>query len=121
MRSRLLAVIAIAVAVASCGGGDNGATSPVSPNKTVDIVTSGETFLPTIQAVTAGDTVRWTFSVAADGLGHNILFKPRVGGAPPDIPLEVRSGTRSLVFASKGDFNYVCDLHGGMTGEIIVQ
>src|SRR5947209_1136598 len=91
------AILCAGVGAAACSSYD-APTSPASTNKIIDVVTSGETFLPTILGITAGDTVRWTFSVAADGLGHNILFKPRIAGAPDDIPLEVRSGTRNLVF-----------------------
>src|SRR6185503_7240163 len=118
---RAPALTLLLVASVSCGSDTASPTPPPSTNKTYDIATFGETFLPTSQTIAAGDTVRWTFAVAADNLGHNVLFKPRLAGAPPDIPTEVRSGTRSLQFTAKGDFNYVCDLHGGMTGEIIVQ
>jgi len=105
----------------SCGSDSSSPTPPVALNRTYDISTFGENFLPASQEIAAGDTVRWTFSVAADNLGHNVLFKPRVAGAPSDIPAEVRSGTRSLKFTTKGDFNYVCDLHGAMTGIVIVK
>ena len=107
--------------LAACGGSDKTPTAVTPAHKVFDVVTSGETFLPTIQTISVQDSVRWTFSVAADGLGHNILFKPRITGAPADLPTEIRSGTRTLVFTTKGEFNYVCDLHGGMTGTIIVQ
>lgn len=106
--------------VVSCGG-DSAPSAPASSNKTYDVVTSGETFLPTILGINARDTVRWTFSVAADGLGHNVLFKPRIAGAPDDITKEVRSGSLTRVFNTAGEFNYVCDLHGGMTAKVIVQ
>jgi plastocyanin len=114
-----LPIICLCVA-ASCGS-DTSPTGVQPSHKVFDVVTSGETFLPTIQTISAGDSVRWSFAVAADGLGHNVLFKPRVTGAPNDLPTEIRSGTRTLGFTTKGEFNYVCDLHGGMTGTIIVQ
>lgn len=107
--------------IALACGGDATTPTPHSTNKTVDIVTSGETFLPTIETIAVRDTVRWTFAVAADGLGHNVLFKPRIAGAPDDITKEVRSGSVTRVFGTAGEFNYVCDLHGGMTAKIIVQ
>lgn len=119
---RLLPGAVLLALVGACGGDSaTTATPPHSTNKTVDITTSGETFLPTIQGIAVGDTVRWTFSVAADGLGHNVLFQPRIAGAPADITTEVRSGTQSRVFTTAGEFNYVCSLHGGMTGKIIAQ
>lgn len=123
MRVRVVitAILSLAATI-SCGSDKSSPTVPPGPtNKTWDVATFGETFLPTSVNIAAGDTVRWTFSVAADNLGHNVLFKPRTAGAPPDIPTEVRSGTRSLKFSTKGEFNYVCALHGGMTGVVIVQ
>ena len=117
---RILTRLGILLGTAACAA-DYSSSPPASTNHTVDVVTSGETFLPTILGITAGDTVRWTFSVAADGLGHNVLFKPAVTGAPADIPKEVRSGTMTRVFNTRGEFNYVCDLHGSMTAKVIVQ
>ena len=120
MRAFILA--AIVVGLAACGSDSQPSTTPSgSVNKTYEITTLNQTFLPAIQDVAVGDTVRWTFSVAGDNLGHNILFKPRIDGAPPDLPFEIRSGTRSLVFTTKGEFHYVCELHGAMTGVIIVR
>lgn len=103
-------------AVLLCGCGDS-----TTPTVIHDIVTSGQTFLPTLEIVNRGEEVRWTFSVAADSLGHNVLFKPRVAGAPEDILKEQRSGQISRVFTTAGDFTYVCDLHGGMNGTITVK
>jgi len=112
---------AIIIGLTACGS-DSSSTMPSgSGNKTYDINTFNQTFLPTIQDIAVGDTVRWTFSVAGDNLGHNILFQPRIDGAPPDFPFEIRSGTRSAVFTTKGEFHYVCALHGAMTGVIIVR
>lgn len=118
----LIATTALLATTLSCGSDSSASTAPPPPTtKTFDVATFGETFLPTSITIAAGDSVRFTFSVAADNLGHNVLFKPRITGAPPDIPTEVRSGTRTLGFMTKGEFNYVCDLHGGMTGVVIVQ
>jgi plastocyanin len=115
---RALCVAAVLFGAISCGSG----SEPTQPaGTTFDITTFGENFLPAIQSIHVHDSIRWTFSVAADGLGHNVLFKPRITGAPADIPLEQRSGQLSRVFDTAGEFNYVCDLHGGMTAKIIVQ
>ena len=119
---RAFIVAAIVVGLAACGSDSQPSTTPSgSVNKTYDITTLSQTFLPAIQEIAVGDTVQWTFSVASDNLGHNILFNPRIDGAPPDLPFEIRSGMRSLVFTTKGEFHYVCTLHGAMTGVIIVR
>jgi len=112
------AAAALVVATLSCGS-DTAPTTP-STSKTWDVSTFGESFLPFSQTISAGDSVRWSFSVAADNFGHNVHFTA-APGAPPSILQEQRSGTKTLGFTTKGTFDYVCDLHGGMTGEIIVQ
>lgn len=120
----LTTTTALLAATVSCGSDSSPSspTPPVQTNKTWDVSTFGESFLPFSQTIAAGDTVRWTFSVAADGFGHNVLFNS-TPGAPADIGAngQIRSGTQSRVFAARGTFNYVCSLHGGMTGVIIAQ
>ena len=113
---RALFVAAVAFSAISCGS-----DSPAEPTTTFDVVTSGETFLPSIQDIHVHDSVRWTFSVAADGLGHNVLFKPGITGTPDDIKTEQRSGQLTRTFDVAGEFNYVCGPHGGMTGQINVH
>lgn len=117
MRVRLL--FATAALVAACG--DSGPTNTNSQNKTHDVFTIESNFSDNFLTINAGDTVRWHFSVASDGFGHNVLFNPRPPGTPPDIDREVRSGTDTRVFTTRGMFHYVCTLHGSMTGDIEVK
>ena len=117
MRAHALAV-AIALFATACGGSDS--TTPSNHNKTFDVFTIGDTFSPTFQIVASGDTVRWNFAGGSDAMGHNVRFSPVVAGAPGDINV-LKTGTASRVFATKGDFKYVCDVHPGMIGEIVVQ
>lgn len=123
MRVRLLPTLLVAVA---CGGADASSTvtPPVSKNKSVDIYTITYSFVEPLVTIAAGDTIRWHFAVAPDSLGHNVRFNPRITGAPPDLgsaKSPLTSGTQTSVFTTRGDFHYVCDLHGSMTGEIVVQ
>jgi plastocyanin len=123
--ARLL-IVGIALAgAASCGGsGDTSPPVPTGSNKTVDVYTIEQTFSSDLVTISVGDTIRWNFNKAQDGLGHNVRFSPRPAGTPADIGTAANpetSGTVSRVFTTKGTFNYVCDLHGGMTGEVIVQ
>ena len=128
MRVFVVVSLALAAALAACGGSDSGgATEPPGSahDTTYDVVTVNENFVQPYITISAGDTVRWTFQKSSsDGLGHNVRFDPRITGTPADIgsvgsPLT--SGTQTRVFATPGDFHYVCDLHGGMTGEIVVS
>jgi plastocyanin len=119
MRVRLLALAAV---VAACGS-DNGPTKP-STNRTVQVYTIETSFsgdAGNLVTINAGDTVRWHFSVASDGLGHNVIFNPRPAGTPTDIAAETRSGSDFRVFSTPGTFHYVCTLHGSMTGDVVVQ
>ncbi len=119
MRVRL-ALIAL-VATVACGG--SGSTTPSqtsATNKTIDIFTVQDAFSPTFQTISAGDTVRWNFAGGSDGMGHNVRFSPIVAGAPTDINI-LKTGTATRVFATRGDYHYVCDVHPGMLGEIVVQ
>jgi plastocyanin len=113
---RLLPVATIGL-LAACGD----ATGPATPhNKTVDVFTIGDSFSPTFATIDAGDTVRWNFSGGSDGMGHNVRFTPRITGAPADINV-LKTGTASRVFTTAGEFNYVCDVHPGMSGDVQVR
>lgn len=120
----LLATVTFATA---CGGADSSITVPphTVTNKTVDVFTVNTVFVDALDTISRGDTVRWNFAVAADdGKGHNVRFNPPVSGSPADIGTvanPLKTGTVSRVFATSGDFHYVCDLHGGMLGEIVVK
>ena len=116
MRVRLLA---LAIVLAACGG-DGEPTKP-STNKTVEVSTFESTFSSNFITISAGDTVRWQFSVASDGFGHNVIFNPRPPGTPADITAEKKSGTDFRVFSTPGMYHYVCTLHGSMTGDVVVQ
>jgi len=94
--------------------------SKTSTNQTVDVFTVGDAFSPVFATANAGDTVRWTFTGGSDGQGHNVRFTPAITGAPPDINV-LKTGTASRVFSTRGTFNYVCDVHPGMNGTVIVQ
>jgi Plastocyanin len=117
MRVRL-AIVAVALSVA-CRS-DSTTTPPGSTNKTVDVFTTGDTFSPTFATIAAGDTVRWNFSGGSDGQGHNVRFSPRSTGSPADINV-LKTGTATRVFATKGTFSYVCDVHPGMNAQVIVE
>ncbi|HEY4130086.1 MAG TPA: plastocyanin/azurin family copper-binding protein [Gemmatimonadaceae bacterium] len=118
-------VLSIAIVAAACGGSDSGPTIPKHTNQTVDVFTIQESFVQPSVTISTGDTIRWNFQKSStDNLGHNVRFFPRITGSPADIGTQgnpLTSGTQSRVFSTKGDFNYVCDLHGGMTGDVVVQ
>lgn len=113
---RVLSLAAIAT-LAACGD----STGPAATaHQTLDVFTIGDSFSPTFATINAGDTVRWNFAPSSDGMGHNVRFTPSTTGAPADINV-LKSGTATRVFNTTGNFSYVCDVHPGMNGEVLVK
>ena len=73
-------------------------------------------FKPGRVVVRKGATVRWTF---ADGsTAHNVVSR----GAKRFKSSPVKSqGTYSVRFRRKGTYRYVCTLHPGMAGRVVVR
>jgi plastocyanin len=109
-----------ALVVSACGGHDATSTPSGSSNKTIDVFTIGDAFIPTFPPISVGDTVRWNFAGGSDGQGHNVRFSPRTSASPADINV-LKTGTASRVFTAAGTYSYVCDVHPGMNAQIIVQ
>jgi plastocyanin len=74
------------------------------------IVVQDNKFTPRVTQVPVGTEVTWAWE----------------GSAPHDIAGDgfssetMREGSFSHVFTATGKFDYVCRLHGGMTGRVIV-
>jgi plastocyanin len=117
MHSRILLAFCV-VAGLSCGGSDR-ASAPAQ--STADVYTPGNIFSPpTAGPISVGGTVFFHITKAADGMGHNVLFRHSVAGAPADIPV-VADTVVSRQFNTRGTFAYDCLVHPGMTGEVVVQ
>ncbi|MFA9431782.1 plastocyanin/azurin family copper-binding protein [Egicoccus sp. AB-alg2] len=118
-RSRLLPVmLAAAGLLVGCGaaastsdepGASAGGDAPsVDAAATVSVVDN--TFEPGTVAVTAGETVVWTWEgnaphdVSGDGFASDVR----------------RAGTFTHTFERPGTYEYVCTLHAGMTGVVEV-
>src|SRR5262245_28346486 len=101
---------------ASLACGDDSPTSGSNPHNPQ--VTVGDDFFnPQIVTIALGDTVTWVWG----GInGHNVRFGG-VANAPVDCAT-IGSGECVRVFGlAKGTFNYLCDLHPGMSGSVRVQ
>jgi plastocyanin len=68
-----------------------------------------------IDTIGAGGTVTWTFSTATS---HNVesTASPTFSSGPIQA-----GGTLQRTFASTGTYQYICLLHGNMTGRIVVR
>ena len=106
----LSAGLALAIALAACGGGSKASPSVVATT-TVDLPPSYR-FEPAVIAIDAGATVTWTNH---DNFTHHVTFEG-------DSPLTMPPGERvTRTFDAPGTYAYVCSLHPqNMKGSVIV-
>ena len=117
---RLLIALVALSGIAACGS-DYGSGPKANTNNTYDVFMIGDTFSPALGLqIAPNDTILWHFAGGSDGNGHNVRFFPKITGSPADLSVQ-KTGTARTVFTAKGDFKYVCDVHPGMGGEVIVQ
>ena len=83
---------------------------------TVDVSMPGLTFSPADIVLKVNGTVRFIFP----SLAHNAVFTPRITGAPGDINI-LSNQTVSRTFTTVGVFPFVCTLHNGMSGTVVVS
>lgn len=84
--------------------------------QSADVSMPGFTFTPTDVVVKVNGTVRFIFP----SLDHNVIWRPRIAGAPADIGI-LANQTVTRTFPTSGVFPYVCTLHNGMVGTIVVS
>lgn len=112
MRQKLLTamlVLAAALALAACDN-SGGGTETEDTVATTEVSVVDNAFEPRVIEVVPGDTVTWTWEGAAP---HDVD-----GG---EFKSEVQtSGTFQHTFESAGEYDYVCNIHSGMTGTVIV-
>jgi plastocyanin len=101
---------------AACSG-----DRPTSPAPdAVDVYASGSVFTPPSAEIGVGGTVRFHMVATSEGEGHNAIFSRVIAGAPADINVVVGE-TVSRTFNTRGTFAYVCTVHPGMSGEVVVH
>ena len=84
--------------------------------QSVDVSMPGLTFSPSDIIVKLHGTVRFIFPPA----DHNVFWRATQAGAPADINT-IQSVTVSRIFNTVGIFPFVCTLHNGMIGTVIVS
>ena len=72
-------------------------------------------FTPRDVAIARGGKVTWTFGART----HNVDFQGQAG-APAGIPNTTNSAGIERTFTNSGSFAYICTLHGGMSGGVLV-
>lgn len=106
-------VVSALVALVACGSGDDGprAADPSTGDAAVTVRIAGLSFSPEAVAIRPGDSIAWVW----DGEGrHDVVFD--------DGPASTRqrSGTWQRTFERSGIYEYVCTLHPGMEGTVVV-
>jgi plastocyanin len=106
-------LLALTVLAAGCGSGSSAdKAAKATPATGVHDVTARQlTFTPAAIQVPAGTTVTWHFD---DGnVPHNVQGD---GFKSPNL----KKATFQHRFDKPGTYNYVCTLHAGMTGRVVV-
>lgn len=149
MKRTLFSALALAVALAGCGGGSNN-TVPAGPTGPLTwYVQAGGSqqnealqalqYYPGTITIDAGDSITWKFPA---GEPHTVAFLgPKSAPPPPNDPsvpapaggttydgsTYTSSGfvlggkTYTLTFPKAGTYTYYCLIHGEMVGKVVVQ
>jgi plastocyanin len=127
----LCACFALALVAAGCGSSDNKKSdsntapakaaapkAPAAPKSGVVAVSiKNVKFHPDTITVKAGSTVKWTND---DGFAHTVT-KTGGPGAKFDSGNVNGGATYEQKFATPGTIDYVCTIHPGQSGKIVVQ
>jgi plastocyanin len=123
---------AAALVAAGCGGGSSSksgtTSSPPAAGKSGGTTTSGGAaggavavkmqniaFAPTTVHVKVGQQITWTND---DGVPHNVTSQ---SGEKISSPTFAKGGTFSFTPTKAGTISYVCTIHPGMDGTIVVS
>jgi plastocyanin len=131
----LLACMALALVAAGCGddddddGGGGGAATTEEPagggedddagggggGGGTEVSMEGIAFNPAEVTVAVGDTVTWTNN---DSVGHDVTADGFSSGDPGGMS---NGDTFEQTFDEAGTFDYVCTVHPGMEGTVVVE
>jgi plastocyanin len=130
----LLACLALGMVVAGCGGDDddddgggNGAATTEEPagggdddgggggGGAAEVSMEGIAFVPPEVTVGVGDTVTWTNN---DSVGHDVTADSFSSGEAGGM---AGGDTFEHTFDEAGTFDYVCTVHPGMDGSVVVE
>ena len=91
------------------------AVTGILPSQSNVSTASGDIFTPNKVVIGQGGQVTWTFG----GTEHTVVFSGI--GSPAGITSGGYSSSHSRSFAQTGNFSYVCTIHAGMSGQVIVR
>jgi plastocyanin len=108
-----LALVAASAAPAGASGG-GGCGEPVTDGRGTKIAIEVFCFTPTVLYARPGDTVTWT---NLDSVPHNVGGANLAWGSFEQLR---RDRSISYSFSEPGVYSYVCSLHPGMMGTVVV-
>ncbi len=114
---RVACLVALLLATGSCAPGGHGNSSLSPGPDTVAIVDDRAVvgaFHPKSISVQVGETVRWINTTATL---HDVVFTQ---GSIIASPLLGPTAQFTATFSTAGVYRYVCDLHVGMEGTVLV-
>lgn len=119
MRS-VLALAGIAF-LAGCSGDGGGPSTPPPPPPTSATVTTATSppprFVPQRTRLAVGGTVTWR-NTSPPGVVHNVAWAAAAFPASQDLEV---GDTHQIAFPQAGTFDYMCLIHSGMVGRIVVE
>ena len=122
--SRRVAALALPLALAACALGQvpTGATS-ASPSVTVVVVARDLAFDPGSVGLLSGTTVAITLDNRDPGILHNISILASDGSVlfRGETFAGIEARTYGVAPLTEGRFRFVCDVHPGMAGTLIVE
>jgi len=117
----LVTIAALALALAGCGGGGGGgSSSPTSSGGSSgggggSVTMKNIAFSPASVTVRVGQQITWTND---DSVDHNVTATAGASFRSSDFG---QGGTFSFTPTKAGTIHYVCTLHPGMEGTIVVS
>lgn len=131
---RLVAVsllVALPVVAGACSEATNLPSAGQSGTQSADVSSVAQivtlqysSFEPAIITIKAGESVQWVWSDAP--IPHDVYFQtfqPAGGGASTPFlnhSIVQINGTWTQTFTRPGIYKYICTVHAGMSGEVIV-
>jgi len=108
--AKTLVILIVPLLMAGCEENDNGNGDEPANN---EVWMENLAFVPATRTVTVGTTVVW---VNRDNVLHNVTSSEFSSSGNM-----ARGATHSVTFDEAGSYDYVCTLHPGMDGTIVVE
>jgi len=116
-------VLAGVLLLAACGGGSgSGNTSSGGQTITVGTDTGANLkFDPTTVEAPANTDIQLVFDNKSTTQPHNLVFQGDITAKTSTLVMPGKSETLSFKTPAAGTYNFVCTIHPGMTGQLVVK